>query len=90
MTADRVRRLLPVLPEGVSEIYFHPAVAQDARLQRLMPDYEPAAELAALLDRGLRDLVPNGVVGIHARPLVPASSDDEAAIRATVGDPAAP
>ncbi len=66
MTAERMRRLLPVLPEGESEIYFHPAVAQDALLRRLMPEYEPAAELDALLDRGLRDLVPNGVVGIQA------------------------
>jgi chitin disaccharide deacetylase len=59
MTIDRVRRLLGVLPEGVSEIYFHPATgsgatghdgtASDALLRRLMPDYEHAAELAALL-----------------------------------------
>ena len=26
MTEDRVLRLLPLLPEGVSEIYFHPAI----------------------------------------------------------------
>jgi hopanoid biosynthesis associated protein HpnK len=50
MTAERVRRLLPELPDGVNEIYFHPAVAQDATLTRLMPGYEHAAELAALLD----------------------------------------
>jgi hopanoid biosynthesis associated protein HpnK len=50
MTAARVRCLLRELPDGVSEIYFHPAVAQDAALSRLMPDYEHAAELATLLD----------------------------------------
>ena len=50
MTADRVRCLLRALPDGVSEIYFHPAVERDAALDRLMPDYEHAAELAALLD----------------------------------------
>lgn len=54
MTADRVRCLIAALPEGVSEIYFHPATAQDPLLQRLMPDYEPAAELATLLDHTLR------------------------------------
>jgi chitin disaccharide deacetylase len=53
MTADRVRRLLQVLPDGVSELYFHPAVRRDARLRRLMPDYEHEAELAVLLDRDL-------------------------------------
>jgi hopanoid biosynthesis associated protein HpnK len=49
MTADRVHRLLENLPDGDSEIYFHPAVVRDAALTRLMPDYEHEAELAALL-----------------------------------------
>jgi hopanoid biosynthesis associated protein HpnK len=53
MTAARVRRLLAELPGGVNEIYFHPASRQDAALRRLMPDYEHAAELAALLDKGM-------------------------------------
>jgi hopanoid biosynthesis associated protein HpnK len=56
MTRERVARLLEHLPDGRSEIYFHPATEQDAALARLMPDYEPAAELATLLDGGLRDL----------------------------------
>jgi chitin disaccharide deacetylase len=56
MTTDRVRRLLGVLPEGVSEIYFHPATVSDPSLRRLMPDYEHAAELAALL--ACRDVRP--------------------------------
>jgi hopanoid biosynthesis associated protein HpnK len=50
MTRERMRRLLAVLPDGESEIYFHPAVARDTTLRRLMPDYEHEAELAALLD----------------------------------------
>jgi hypothetical protein len=41
------------LPDGVSEIYFHPATNRDPLLVRLMPDYEHEAELATLLDRGL-------------------------------------
>lgn len=49
MTAERICRLLPNLPVGDSEIYFHPAVRRDAVLDRLMPDYEHEAELAALL-----------------------------------------
>ena len=52
MTADRIRRLLPNLPDGDSEIYFHPASAHDPVLKRLMPDYEHEAELDALLDVG--------------------------------------
>jgi len=59
MTADRVHRLLDELPDGDSEIYFHPAVERDAGLTALMPDYEHEAELAALLDRSLRTRVPN-------------------------------
>ena len=51
MTTQRIRCLLDHLPEGDSEIYFHPAAARDAVLDRLMPDYEHEAELAALLSR---------------------------------------
>ena len=49
MTSERVRRLMPELPDGESEIYFHPAVGRDATLRRLMPEYEHEAELTALL-----------------------------------------
>jgi hopanoid biosynthesis associated protein HpnK len=54
MTAERVRRLLANLPDGDSEIYFHPAAGRDALLDRLMPDYEHEAELAALLQTDIR------------------------------------
>jgi chitin disaccharide deacetylase len=50
MTAGRIRCLLPNLPDGNSEIYFHPAVRRDAVLDRLMPGYEHEAELATLLE----------------------------------------
>jgi len=50
MTASRVRLLLERLPEGVTEMYFHPAVSRDEVLRRLMPDYEQAAEFAALME----------------------------------------
>jgi chitin disaccharide deacetylase len=49
MTRDRLQLLLTELPDGESEIYLHPAIARDATLRRLMPDYEHEAELAALL-----------------------------------------
>jgi hopanoid biosynthesis associated protein HpnK len=44
------RKLLP----GLNEIYFHPATERDALLARLMPDYDHAGELAALLSPELR------------------------------------
>ena len=50
MTAERIRLLLANLPDGDSEIYFHPAAHRDAVLDRLMPTYQHEAELAVLLD----------------------------------------
>ena len=49
MTEERLVRLLPELPDGVSEIYFHPAVRRTRRLQAAMPGYRHDDELAALL-----------------------------------------
>jgi hopanoid biosynthesis associated protein HpnK len=54
MRAERVARLATILPPGLSEIYFHPAARRDAAFTRLMPGYEPEAELAALLDPAVR------------------------------------
>ena len=54
MTASRLARLASVLPPGLTEIYTHPAAHADASLRALMPDYEPVAELAALLDPAVR------------------------------------
>jgi len=54
MTADRIRALIPKLPEGESEIYFHPAAGRDAALDALMPAYQHEAELVALCDPGIR------------------------------------
>ena len=55
MTTDRLVRLIPHLPPGLSEVYLHPAAWRDARLARLMPDYEHEAELEALLSPRVRD-----------------------------------
>ena len=54
MRAERVARLAAVLPPGLSEIYFHPAARRDAAFARLMPHYEPEAEMTALLDPAVR------------------------------------
>lgn len=54
MTQARVLRLLPHLPLGTSEIYFHPATYADPTLQRLMPGYQHAAELQTLLSPAVR------------------------------------
>ncbi len=49
MTEARMLRLIPRLPSGVSELYFHPAAGRDATLDVLMPEYRHEEELAALL-----------------------------------------
>ncbi len=42
-------------------MYFHPATDADATIARLMPDYEHAAELAALLDPAVAAALPDRV-----------------------------
>ncbi len=54
MRKQNLLRLAPLLPAGLSEIYFHPATSKDALLTQLMPDYEHAGELATLLDDEVR------------------------------------
>ncbi len=58
MTRERVLRLAPMLPAGVSELYFHPATHADTAIQRLMPGYQHAAELAALIDPAVAAALP--------------------------------
>lgn len=54
MVEERVLGLLPCLPPGVSELYFHPATRQTPALAAAMPGYRHAEELAALLSPLLR------------------------------------
>lgn len=54
MTEEKLLRLIPRLPEGENEIYFHPAAARDATIAALMPDYEHTGELAALCSPAVR------------------------------------
>ena len=57
MDQDRVLRLLPHLPDGVSELYFHPATARSPALELAMPTYRHAEELAALLSPAVRSRI---------------------------------
>ena len=65
VTAERLLRLRRQLPAGSSEIYLHPALGRDEALARVMPDYDQAAELAALCDPR--------VIAAYASPLQPGS-----------------
>jgi hopanoid biosynthesis associated protein HpnK len=49
-----VERLVRRLPDGVSEIYFHPATRRCPEIDRSMPAYRHEAELQALLSAGVR------------------------------------
>jgi predicted glycoside hydrolase/deacetylase ChbG (UPF0249 family) len=57
MVEGRLLRLLPHLPQGVSEIYFHPAAVRCAALSAAMPGYRHEEELAALLSPSAKSLV---------------------------------
>ncbi|MGA7265926.1 MAG: hopanoid biosynthesis-associated protein HpnK [Stellaceae bacterium] len=57
MVEVRLLRLLPQLPQGVSEIYFHPATVRSGALRATMPGYRHEEELAALLSPSAKSLV---------------------------------
>ena len=57
MIEERLLRLLPHLPRGVSEIYCHPATRQTAALAAAMPGYRNTEELAALLSPAVRQRI---------------------------------
>jgi predicted glycoside hydrolase/deacetylase ChbG (UPF0249 family) len=54
MVEDRILRLIARLPEGVSEIYFHPAIESSPPLVTAMPGYRHREELATLLSPVVR------------------------------------
>jgi hopanoid biosynthesis associated protein HpnK len=64
MTEARVLSLLPYMPEGVSEIYFHPASLRTGALASTMPDYRHAEELGALLSRAVRRQIVESRIGL--------------------------
>jgi hopanoid biosynthesis associated protein HpnK len=57
MVERRLLRLLPQVPQGISEIYFHPATVRSAALSAAMPGYHHEEELAALLSPSAKSLV---------------------------------
>ena len=54
MVEERLLALLPHLPPGVSDIYFHPATRTTPQLAADMPGYRHADELAALTSPSVR------------------------------------
>jgi chitin disaccharide deacetylase len=57
MVEERLLRLVPHLPGGVSEIYLHPAAVRAPALVAAMPGYRQQEELAALLSSALRSRI---------------------------------
>ena len=57
MTEKRLLRLIPHLPDGVSEIYLHPAAERTPALLAAMPGYRQQEEFAALLSPSLSSLI---------------------------------
>jgi len=49
LTPRLVQSMIDKIPEGITELYFHPATETDETLARLMPDYQHVAEFQALM-----------------------------------------
>jgi hopanoid biosynthesis associated protein HpnK len=64
MTEARFLSLLPYLPDGVSEVYFHPASRPSRALARTMPGYRHVEELAALLSVAVRRSIAECGIGL--------------------------
>jgi hopanoid biosynthesis associated protein HpnK len=54
MTLDRILRIISHLPDGVSELGFHPATRRSAEIDRTMPGYHHEEEFLALTNESLR------------------------------------
>jgi chitin disaccharide deacetylase len=57
MDSDLLRRIVERLPDGVSEIYSHPATGRSPQIDRDMPGYRNEAELQALTNPAVREAV---------------------------------
>jgi hypothetical protein len=57
MTLDLVQRFIMNLPEGVTEIYFHPSKRRCPEIDRDMPNYRHEEELEALTSRSLLETI---------------------------------
>ena len=54
---ERLLRLIPQLPDGVSELYLHPATEHTSALAAQMPGYRHREEFAALVSPSLKGLI---------------------------------
>jgi hopanoid biosynthesis associated protein HpnK len=61
---ERFLRLIPHLPDGVSEIYLHPATERSLALAAAMPGYRQKQELAALLSPAVKRLIAGFGIGL--------------------------
>jgi hopanoid biosynthesis associated protein HpnK len=52
-----VLQLLQQLPEGITELYFHPAVRSCPELNRTMPDYQNETELTVLISPRVKEVL---------------------------------
>ncbi len=64
MIEERVLGLLPHLPVGISEIYFHPATRGTPALAAAMPGYRHIDELGALLSPDVRRRIAELGIGL--------------------------
>jgi hopanoid biosynthesis associated protein HpnK len=64
MTEERMLRLLAALPAGITELYCHPAAMKIPALARIVPDYRPTEELAALRSPAVRRLVERSQIAL--------------------------
>ncbi len=70
MVEQRILSLLPHLREGVTELYFHPAVERTDKLKRLMPDYHHVEEYQALTSPLVKQMIAD--LGIQTIPFAKA------------------
>jgi hopanoid biosynthesis associated protein HpnK len=68
-TPERLRRVIPLLPEGVTELYFHPATGGD--FAGAAPGYRYREELAALTDPAVIEALRDTPRGGYAAMLAP-------------------
>jgi hypothetical protein len=57
MDAELVQRILRHLPNGVTEIYFHPATRRCPEIDQTMENYRTQSELAALTNPTIRQVL---------------------------------
>ena len=74
MVEDRILRMIEHLPDGVSEIYFHPAVERSPPLVAAMPSYRQREELATLLSPAVRRRITELGISLVSYGDLPATS----------------